>query len=142
MLEITIGWEWALGIIFTTSGSLIAVAWYASGRFTALETSMQWVKDTLHDLKVSAENATAPKQAFGPGSPIDLKPTGEAWLAESGLKDYIDANKDALIARCDDKKGTNPYEVQKHIFAFFDTMPFSADIDDRLKKFAFEKGTS
>ena len=55
-LTIEIGWEWALGIV----GLLILIAWKGSARFTALETSMQWVKDTLHDLKVSAENATAP----------------------------------------------------------------------------------
>lgn len=93
-------------------------------------------------MKVSTDNATAPKQAFGQGAPIDLKPTGEEWLRDSGMKAYIDQKKESLMNQCGEKKDTNPYEVQKHIFALFDTMPLPADIDDTIKKFAFEKGTS
>lgn len=56
MLQISIDWPYFLGIM----GSLVLIAWYSNSRFTALETSMGWVKDTLHDLKVGAENTSSP----------------------------------------------------------------------------------
>ena len=66
MISVTIGWEWALGIF----GLLILVAWKGSARLAALETSMEWVKNILNDLKVAVDNA--PRQVFGVGSPIEL----------------------------------------------------------------------
>ena len=33
------------------------MAWYSNGRFTALETSMDWVKNMLLDLKKSIDDA-------------------------------------------------------------------------------------
>jgi hypothetical protein len=36
---------------------VVAGAWYANGRFTALETSMDWVKHMLLDLKESIDDA-------------------------------------------------------------------------------------
>jgi hypothetical protein len=138
MINITIGWEWALGIF----GLLLLIAWRGSARFTALETSMEWVKEILRDLKVGVDNATGAAPAFGAGSPIDLKPVGVEWLEQSGMKAYIDKNKTDLMARCEEKRTTNPYEVQKHIFATFDTLTFPNEVDDKLKKFAFEKGST
>lgn len=40
-ITVHIGWEYFLGLL----GALVAVAWYSNGRFTALETSMDWVKN-------------------------------------------------------------------------------------------------
>jgi len=137
-LVINISWEYFLGII----AGLILIAWYSSSRFTALETSMQWVKDTLHDLQVSTDNASSVAPAFGQGSPVNLKPTGEQWLIESGWKEYIEAHKTELMQVCEEKRNTNPYEVQKHIFKAFDVLSLDTDFDDKLKKFAYEKGTS
>lgn len=54
-ITVHIGWECFLGII----GVLIAGAWYANGRFTALETSVDWVKSMLLDLKKSIDDANA-----------------------------------------------------------------------------------
>jgi hypothetical protein len=136
MLSISIGWPYFLGLM----GSLILIAWYSNGRFTALETSMDWVKEILKDLKTGADNASNP--AFGAHSPVNLNPTGEAWIVESGLKEYIDSHKDELLKQCEDKRNTNPYEVQKHIFKLFDEMQFDTALDDKLKKFAFQKGTT
>lgn len=135
-MDIHIGWEYFLGIM----GGLILIAHYSNGRFTALETSMTWVKDILKDLKTGADNATNP--AFGAHSPVNLNATGETWLVESGLKEHIDSNKDYFIKQCAEKKETNPYEVQKHTFKLFDETDFDSPFEDRLKKFAFEKGTS
>jgi hypothetical protein len=136
MINITIGWEWALGIF----GMLILVAWKGSARLAALETSMEWVKTTLNDLKVTMDNA--PRQVFGAGSPIDLRPAGLAWLNDSGLKAYIDANSDKLLTICEKTLLTNPYEVQRHIFSMFDALQIAADVEDRVKKFAYEQGTT
>ncbi|MFY9462732.1 MAG: hypothetical protein WAP52_00920 [Candidatus Sungiibacteriota bacterium] len=137
-MNITIDWPYFLGIM----GALIGIAWYSSARFTAIETSMSWVKETLNDLKVSTDNANTSAPAFGSGSPIDLKPIGEQWLIESGLKEYIETNKDELMKICEEKRGSNPYEVQKHIFKTFDMFSLPSEFEDKLKKFAFEKGTT
>jgi hypothetical protein len=133
---INIGWEYFLGIMF----AMIGIAWYSSSRFTALETSMDWVKGILNELKISSDNTTTP--AFGSNSPIELNETGEKWIIESGMKEYLDANKETIMAKCTDKKETNPYEVQNHIFRLFSTLEFDSVFDDKLKKFAFEKGIS
>ena len=54
-ITIHIGWEYFLAII----GTLMAMAWYANGRFTALEMSMEWIKNMLLDLKKSIDDANA-----------------------------------------------------------------------------------
>lgn len=54
-ITVHIGWEYFLGLL----GALVAVAWYSNGRFTALETSMDWVKNMLLDLKKSIDNTNA-----------------------------------------------------------------------------------
>jgi hypothetical protein len=82
MINITIGWEWALGIF----GLLILIAWKGSARLAALETSMEWVKRTLIELKVAIENVNAQKPAFGAESPIDLKPAGSQSRSGSDLR--------------------------------------------------------
>ena len=135
-MTINIGWEYFLGIMV----ALIAVAWYSQGRFTALETSMKWVKEILHKLDVASDNIAKP--AFGSSSPINLNATGEKWLIDSGLKEYLDDQKSELMKICEEKRGTNPYEVQQHIFSAFDTLVFKPDFENKLKKFAFEQGTT
>lgn len=139
-LVISIGWEWAFGILITLVGSLITIAWITSSRFTKLETSMEWVRETLGDLKVNADNARNP--VFASHSPINLNALGDTWMAESGLKAYIDARKDDYIGYCSEQESSNPYEVQKHAFQLMDTYHFDQEFDDRLKKFAYEKGTT
>jgi hypothetical protein len=42
-ISIHIGWEYFLGLI----GTLIGIAYYTNGRLTRLETTVEWVKDTL-----------------------------------------------------------------------------------------------
>lgn len=58
-ITIHIGWEYFLGIL----SALIAMAWYSNGRFTALETSMDWVKNMLLDLKKSIDDANASERS-------------------------------------------------------------------------------
>ena len=51
-LIIYINWEYFFGVI----GVLIGIAYYANGRLTRLETSVEWLKDTLKALKSELEN--------------------------------------------------------------------------------------
>ena len=143
-LSINISWEYFLGIV----AFLIGIAWYSGSRFSAIETSIQWLKEnvqrlteTVSELKNSADNTRA-KPVFETSSPINLTKIGEVWLVESGLKRYIDSRKDNLLKDCEEKKETNPYEIQKHIFKLFDTLPFDPDFDGKLKKFAYDEGTT
>ncbi len=48
-----IGWEYFLGIF----SALMAGAWYANRRFTALEMSMDWIKNMLLELKKAIDDA-------------------------------------------------------------------------------------
>lgn len=49
MLVVNINWEYFLSAI----GMLIALAYYANGRFTKLETSVEWMKDAIGALTPS-----------------------------------------------------------------------------------------
>ena len=135
-LIIKIDWVYFLGIM----GALIGFAWYSGSRFGVLETDMKWVKDRLNDIKINTENQLI--GAFARQSPVSLTDIGKRTLDESGLKKWIDDNKDNLLSFCDEKKTTNPYEVQEHIFKQFDTLKFDDTFGDKLKQFAFDKGFS
>lgn len=141
-LTINISWEWALGIFIAISGALITIAWKASGRFTALETSVEWIINILKDIKVNSDNNASGIPAFASHSPLNLTPIGESWLEESGLKNYINSNPDQFLGVCNAKKGENPYEVQKNALKILDEVQFELSFDDQLKKFVFEKGTT
>lgn len=43
MLTINLNWEYFLAVI----GTLIALAYYANGRFTRLETNVEWLKNAI-----------------------------------------------------------------------------------------------
>ena len=135
-LTITIGWEYFLGIMV----ALIVVAWYSNGRFTALETSMEWVKELLKEVKLASDNAATP--AFAAQSPVNLNALGDTFLLQSGLKEYIDKNKDFFLDECRTKGSANPYEVQQYSFKLMDEYKFDEAFYDRIKKFAFDKGTT
>ncbi len=51
-LIIHINWEYFFGII----GVLIGIAYYANGRLTRLETSVEWLKDTMASFKTEFED--------------------------------------------------------------------------------------
>ena len=51
-LTINISREYFLGMM----GSLIAIAYYTNGRFTALETTVEWLKETVTELMLDSEN--------------------------------------------------------------------------------------
>ncbi len=135
-VTIIIDWALFLGII----GALIGFAWYSSGRFTKLETDTEWIKDLLKALKVTMDNRDV--GAFASNSPVSLTVIGTGLLNESGIKKYIDSGSAELFEKCEIKKQTNPYEVQKHIFELFDKIELPKETDDEVKKYAYDKGIS
>lgn len=135
-IDISITWEYLLGLI----GTLIALAYYANGRFTRLETSVEWLTETFRGLKIASENSTA--KLFGIGSPISLTADGERALSLSGLKSYIDAHKDRLTAQCRQVSSLDPYEIQSAAFRTFATWKFEQPFEHQLNEFAFANGMS
>lgn len=135
-LAINIGWEYFLGIM----GALLGIAWYAGSKFSKIETSIEWMKDAIHELKTASDNEKSP--AFEIKSPVNLNKRGEDWLRKSGLKKYIDENKEIFLVACEEKREANPYDIQEHIFKFFDEVKFEKGIETQLKEFAFKNGTT
>lgn len=135
-LTINISWEWALGII----GTLILIAWKTGNRFGTIDKSLEWLTDRVKDLKTDIDNVKNP--AFQNHSPVVLTDKGNEWLVGSGMKNYIDSNRDFLMESCSAKKETNAYEVQEHIFNLFDKMEFDKELDNQFKEYAFKQGIS
>ena len=46
-LTIFVDWQYFLGIL----GALIGMAYYANGRFTKIETTVEWLKEILLEIK-------------------------------------------------------------------------------------------
>jgi hypothetical protein len=136
MLTIDINWEYFLGII----GSLIALAYYANGRFTRLETNFEWLADAVRDLTIKAENAST--KAFDARSPLSLTATGEQLLRDSGLKTYIDRRRDELATQLHVIVPLDPYTIQQNAFRLFDRICLDDSFSRHLNKFAFRNGTS
>jgi hypothetical protein len=58
-ITIYIDWPYFLGII----GTLIATSYYANGRFTKIETTIDWLKDTLQEIKTRLEGDAERRRA-------------------------------------------------------------------------------
>jgi len=136
MITINIGWEYFLGII----GMLIALAYYANGRLTRLETNFDWLAVGLRDLSIKIENVST--KAFEVDSPISLTATGERLLRDSGLKSYIDRRLDELSAQVRLSAPLDPYAIQESTFRLLDRLPLDDSFARTLNKFAFRTGTS
>ena len=129
-LIINIDWQYFLGI----TGSLIAIAYYAQGRFTALETDITWLKETVSELTIRAENVRA--KFFKSSSPVSLTPAGYVALKDSGLRSYIEANRKGLLSQLDDAR-SDLYELQRTSFKLFAELPFENAVERHLHTFAF-----
>jgi hypothetical protein len=46
-LTIYVDWQYFLGIL----GALIGMAYYANGRFTKIETTVEWLREILLEIK-------------------------------------------------------------------------------------------
>jgi hypothetical protein len=133
-LSINISWEFFLGVM----GSLIALAYYANGRFTGLETNVDWLKETISELLINAENVRT--KMFKNGSPVSLTTTGYHVLARSGLRSYVDANRHDLVTAL--SSSSNQYELQRKAFQLFAELRFEDPVARHLHDFAFANGVS
>lgn len=130
-IVIKIDWIYFLGIM----GSLIAIAWYSSGRFTKAETLL----DTIDKRLTNVEGRFS--GAFQTQSPISLTVKGTNLLEGSGLRKYIDDNKKDFSEKCrSGKKIDTAYDVQEAAFDCFDNIIFEPMFETKLKEFAFQQG--
>lgn len=134
-LVINIDWPYFLGL----TGSLIAIAYYAQGRFTVLETDVAWLKDAISELTIRAENVHA--KLFRSSSPISLTPAGYVALKSSGLRSYIDANRNMLLGRLK-RARSDPYEFQRQTFRLLAELPLEDPVAHHMSKFAFANDIS
>ncbi len=133
---INVSWEYFLSIM----SGLIAIAYYTSGRFTALETTVAWLKELLTELTVDAENHQA--KLFKRGSPVSLTTKGYQVLARSGLRSYLDANKKRLLSQFFDVPSSNNYELQRRAFDLLAGLSLEEPVERHLSRFAFANGLS
>jgi hypothetical protein len=133
---ININWEYFLGLV----GTLIGIAYYANGRFTRLETSVEWLTETFRGLKIASENSSA--KLFGVGSPVSLTREGERVLSLSGLKSYIDTHEEQLTAQCRQNPSPDRYEVQTSAFRILSDWKFDRHFEHQINEFAFAHGMS
>lgn len=130
-LIIKIDWPYFLGIL----GSLMMIAWYTSGKFSKTETLLGSVDKRLTNLEGKLYGT------FQSQSPISLTDVGNKFLKESGLKDYIDFNKEKLFSDCHKlKKISTAYDIQEVAFAFFDTVKFETGFEKKLENFTYQQG--
>jgi hypothetical protein len=54
-LTIFVDWQYFLGIL----SALIGMAYYANGRFTKIETTVEWLKEILLEIKEQLDNDRA-----------------------------------------------------------------------------------
>lgn len=133
-VSINISWEFFL----TAIGSLIALAYYANGRFTGLETNVEWLKDTVSELLINAENVRT--KLFEHGSPVALTATGYQVLQRSGMRSYVDAKRPALLSAL--RRSSDRYDLQHRAFRLFAGLRLEAPVAHHLQEFAFANGIS
>ncbi len=79
---------------------------------------------------------------FASASPISLLDKGIETLNNSGLKKYIEDNKESLLKSFKDIcVMNNQYDIQEQAFKFFDELDFK-DFESNLKKASFDYGIS
>lgn len=133
-LLISVGIGKALGIVASVAGSIIAGAWWLSGRLKTLETKVEGF-----DTRLTTFEGIAAQNLIGRQSPLSLLPKGEEILVDSGLKRWIDKHKDDLIGECNGCDTENPYDIQEAAFRLFDKIDFM-DFESEIKLAAFNSG--
>jgi hypothetical protein len=61
-ITIYVDWQYFLGIL----GALIGMAYYANGRFTKIETTVEWLKELLLEIKDQLDSSKPHKE----GGPV------------------------------------------------------------------------
>jgi len=137
-LIIHIGTLETLAIITTVAGTLISIAWFASGRLTRVETLVEGLDRRITNIEGNFNGA------FTQQSPIALTEKGRMYLEGSGLKEYIDETKDELrrLAVTEPDELETSYDIQNTAFDFFDSVLFDDSFEKVLKQYAYEQGIS
>lgn len=135
-LDITINWEYFLGLV----GTLIAIAYYANGRFTRIETTIEWLTEAVRGLKIISENSSA--KLFNAESPVALTAEGYRVLNLSGLRSYVDRHQEKLVEMSRRAFRFDQYEFQNRTFQIFADLSFEEPLARRLNEFAFANGIS
>lgn len=134
---IYIGIYKALGIIGTIIAAVAVGTWRAASKLAELGTKVGIFENRLTNFEGRLDSA------FAGQSPISLLPKGEKILEESGLKRYIDENKEDLLSKCKSKNPMqNPYDIQKAAFEFFDDIELGDELKESAKNTAFQHGVS
>lgn len=136
---INIGVPQFIGIIFTVTFSLMAVAWKTGARLGRVEALVEQVKDGFDKLKANIDNIRY--KGFESHSPVQLTPKGEDLLNKSGLKEYIDAHESEFSKFCEDNfKMETSYDIQEAVFTYFDHLKFDLEMEKKLKEYVFNDG--
>lgn len=151
-LLISVGVPQFIGIIFTVTFSLMAVAWKVGGRLSRVETLVESIRHELDDWKDSVDQTIEDLEldfdnfksgSFENGSPIQLTAKGERILTESGFKNYIDSHRDTLLNYCQTNfKMDTAYDIQEVIFEYFRKLELEPDFEKKLKEYVFNEGIS
>ncbi len=134
---ITIGfWKFICG--FASLASMIVVAaWKFSGRLGKTDGLIEGIVERLKNLEMKNTGTASTS------SPIKLLEKGERILNESGLKKFIDDNKEKFLNDCKSSCNINTaYDVQTISFDFFDKLKFENNFEKKLKEIAFKEGLS
>lgn len=127
-------------------GAIVLAVGIAWGRLNTLvsdiTTDVRELKDDVKDVRerfAGLEGKTS--GLYQANSPISLTKDGDKALQESGLKEYVDHNKQVLIDACDSGADMRtPYDVQECVFEFFDSHELPQEIEDQVKTYAYNQG--
>src|SRR5262249_53673783 len=89
---------------------------------------------------IRVENASA--GAFETSSPISLTGTGEQLLRDSGLKSFVDGNREHLTTLLAVSAPLDLYAIQERAYRLLESIHFEESFARNLNRFAFRTGTS
>lgn len=127
--------------------SIVGLGLYVGRKLQVLDTLDRTIKNEIKpDLKDVRERFAALEGRMAgytqSRSPISLTEKGQKLLNESGLKEYIDKNKDRLLRACESKfKMETAYDVQEAVFDYFDNqLELDPEYEKRIKEYAYKDG--
>ena len=130
------GWEvFVLAVSFIIP--LVTATWFIGTRLSAVTTTVEGLERRFTNLEGRMDNS------FAASSPISLLEKGQKILQDSGLKEFVDENKDSLSESCNSRmKMKNPYDIQIAAFNFFDDYKFEESFEQQLKTTSFNYGVT
>jgi c-di-AMP phosphodiesterase-like protein len=125
-------WKWLV-----IMAGIVSTAWYTAYRLGRVETRIEVIETSVSNINARIDNL------YNGRSPIALLPKGVKILDESGLKEWINDNRQKLFDQCKaNYVMKSPYDVQIAAFSFFDKIGFPSEFELKLKNSAFENGVS